>query len=253
MSSVVLATTHWDTTREGTAERRVFEDREKQLNEDFWKHLIDGGARPRRHENTPETALTILWEIVAKQTTATLKVQKEMNVDQLNLNETSAGREVNIELIKQQQQFEKEMKEIQKEMERAAEKQNKKYQEALAAEKAGFQKKLEDNIKMQKRLQQSAAQQMEERKALIEKLSAEVRNFKSLYREGREETSKLREEIAASQKAFQGAIAKASISSPTTGSSSSDGDAGIAAGMAMMIVAQTVAAAAVPAVLCNVM
>ena len=83
---VRLVTTMWDKVKDtNTAENRV-----AQLEGNFWKPLIDAGARHKRFENTPKSA----WDIVRDATgeSEALLLQEELVDADRRLNETTAGK-----------------------------------------------------------------------------------------------------------------------------------------------------------------
>ena len=83
---VRLVTTMWDKVNDtNTAENRV-----AQLEGNFWKPLIDAGARHRRFENTSESA----WNIIRDATGdfSPLLIQEELVDVERRLNETAAGK-----------------------------------------------------------------------------------------------------------------------------------------------------------------
>ena len=83
---VRLVTTMWDKVKDrNTAENRV-----KQLEDNFWKPLIDEGARHQKFENTPQSA----WNIIRNATgdPEALLLQEELVDAERRLNETTAGK-----------------------------------------------------------------------------------------------------------------------------------------------------------------
>ncbi|KIM59591.1 hypothetical protein SCLCIDRAFT_1217538 [Scleroderma citrinum Foug A] len=83
---VRLVTTMWDKVKDrNTAENRV-----KQLEGNFWKPLIDEGARHQKFENTPQSA----WKIIRNATgdPEALLLQEELVDAERRLNETTAGK-----------------------------------------------------------------------------------------------------------------------------------------------------------------
>ena len=83
---VRLVTTMWDKVKDS----HLAETRVAQLEGNFWKPLIDAGARHQRFENTPKSA----WDIVRDATgdPEVLLLQEELVDTERRLNETNAGK-----------------------------------------------------------------------------------------------------------------------------------------------------------------
>ncbi|TVY85414.1 hypothetical protein LSUE1_G000043 [Lachnellula suecica] len=263
MNSVILATTHWDTAKDDSLALQKLYDREKDLKQNYWAPLLQGGAISRRHDNTVKSAMEMLWEILAKNDTFVLKVQTEMNVGNLRLGETSAAKEINHELIAQQEKFRKEMLDIQKEQEKAFKKKDETYQKDLEREKKWYQKQLDESVNAQKRLQQSAQEQMETKLGEIKTLSDALQEIKSKQKSENEKSTTLREDIEALQKsneeykaALDQALAKmppastppaASVTTPNGFSVSGNED------VVLMTMGVAAVASVAPYVFCTVM
>ena len=82
---VRLVTTMWDVADTNTAESRVTE-----LEDTFWKPLIDAGARHRRFRNTPESAWNIIRDAIGD--SEVLLIQEELVDAKRRLNETTVGK-----------------------------------------------------------------------------------------------------------------------------------------------------------------
>ena len=91
-SRVRLVTTMWDKARD----RNAAENRVPQLEGNFWKPLIDQGARHLRFDNTPKSAWDIIngltGETVTVETDSALLLQEELVDAKKKLNETDAGK-----------------------------------------------------------------------------------------------------------------------------------------------------------------
>lgn len=85
MPNVIIATTMWDEVGEEKALLR-----QKELEESFWKDMLDSGCTTKQFKNTPESA----WDIVDSKMTDGLKLnlllQEEMGRHGKPINETSA-------------------------------------------------------------------------------------------------------------------------------------------------------------------
>ena len=116
---VILATTKWEkvTESEGIA-------REKQLSktEDYWGYMRKNGSQITRHYNNRKSAMTILLHLISPASKAprtsnvTLDIQSQMVDQGKPLHETSAGMELQVELIKERKRYEKKMAQLEKDL-----------------------------------------------------------------------------------------------------------------------------------------
>jgi hypothetical protein len=104
LSSVVLATSMWSKVSEEVGQRR-----EKQLkeNKDMWADMIRQGSVVFRHDDTQESAIKIIDFILHQRRTTVLSLQRQMNEEGMELEETDAGREYRRDLESQIQGLEK--------------------------------------------------------------------------------------------------------------------------------------------------
>jgi hypothetical protein len=85
MSSVCLVTTMWDEVAEATGVRR-----EAELEERFWKEMMDNGCKNRRFDNTFDSAWDSVADVVRNSSGRPLRLQEEMGGDNRRLSETAA-------------------------------------------------------------------------------------------------------------------------------------------------------------------
>jgi len=132
LRKVVLVTTFWD-----QVDYMVGEERERELRESalFWAIMLRHGSKVLRHYNDQSTAKAIiqhLLDIRTEQDQGTfLDIQKEMVVDKLQLDQTSAGKLMLSALEQQRLAFERELADLQKELEHAIEEQNRDHLQLL--------------------------------------------------------------------------------------------------------------------------
>ncbi len=87
LRNVVVLTTFWD--REDAA---VADEREKQMQEKFFKGVVDGGARFMRHDrSTAASARAVLSYVVVALAPVITQIQVEMGVEGRALIDTAAG------------------------------------------------------------------------------------------------------------------------------------------------------------------
>ena len=91
-SRVRLVTTMWDKAKN----RHAADSRVPQLENEFWKPLIDEGARHLKFDNTPKSAWDIINDLtgqpVTVETDSALLLQEELVDAKKKLNETNAGK-----------------------------------------------------------------------------------------------------------------------------------------------------------------
>ena len=90
MENVRLVTSMWDVKVDKTGAKHR-EYRESELTSNFWKPLIDEGARYERFENTKKSAWGIICDATAGEPEAVL-LQEELVDAGRRLNETAAGK-----------------------------------------------------------------------------------------------------------------------------------------------------------------
>ncbi|KAI0100423.1 P-loop containing nucleoside triphosphate hydrolase protein [Nemania sp. FL0031] len=173
LPSIALATTMWNAEEHEIQLRR---HRELSESENFWGGIV---ARENvfRHDNSTESAFKIIDCILAQQTSIVLEIQRQMVDEGLSLDQTSAGQELNKELLKQKRAFERRLKEASDEMQAEIAKGNREAAKEREKERQEFQLKFDEaerqraqlNLSMQRLLDQKDA----ENRRLLEELKAE--------------------------------------------------------------------------------
>jgi hypothetical protein len=154
LQNVLLVSTMWETTELSTGERR-----EKELvdTEDFWGLLLGGGAKVERHDNSRESAMRLLKNLVGKNR-VTMSIQKEMvnehkTLDQ-TLDQTLEGLKIVAELQKERDKVEKGLAEVQQMMKEAMQPQDQTV-ESLRQREVDMQEKIDLVIKGREQLKVS--------------------------------------------------------------------------------------------------
>jgi len=86
MPNVVIVTTMW-----GYIPKELGIRREQHLKREVWKDMLGNGCKVGRFEHTYESAWSIIGNLAAKNSGATLLIQEEMGNIGKSLNETRAG------------------------------------------------------------------------------------------------------------------------------------------------------------------
>ncbi|TDL17319.1 P-loop containing nucleoside triphosphate hydrolase protein [Rickenella mellea] len=142
LKNVIICTTMWDTVspEEGA-------DRELELETDFFKPVLDMQGHLVRHSpRTSSTAQDIIRRIIKNQP-GVLQIQKELVDDNLGIDETTAGTELNKELLEQAAKHREEMRKVEEDRERAIKENNKMMEDILTKER----QKLKDEAERKER------------------------------------------------------------------------------------------------------
>jgi WD40 repeat protein len=117
LPNVVLATSMWDDVPHDVAIKR-----EKELIEqpEWWGHMISKGSRTFRHDNTRESAITLVKEFLqVANPTVVLSLQEEMVDGHKTLEQTSAGVQLNEILAVERAKFQRELEALQEDFKEA--------------------------------------------------------------------------------------------------------------------------------------
>lgn len=149
LRKVVLTTTMWD-----KVPPREAEDREQQLinTPNFWGLMVSKGSTVYRHNNTVKSAIRIIEELARGNSTVTLDLQNQMVNQNQTLRETSAGRELESELIKEREKWAAELKDAQEQMKEAIRVRDQESEQALREVKDDYTTRIERLERDHKRL-----------------------------------------------------------------------------------------------------
>ena len=113
-SSVVIATTMWDRVNHEDGSRR-----EHQLvaTVEFWGDLVAQGARVVRYDDSYDSAMQLIHYVLDLYRTPVLQFQREAVEEDKPIDQTSAGRELQKDLIEQREQFERQLELLRRELE----------------------------------------------------------------------------------------------------------------------------------------
>ncbi len=177
-----IVTTYWNHIDEKDGAIR-----EAALKGGPFKPLIDAGAKLYRHDNKVESARSILSELIQKAPVKP-KIIEELNAGKA-LGDTSAGAVIIEEMKELEQQYEKEMAELNREIEEAT----KTKDEQLRAEVAEERRKLEEEIARAKEDRKKLETIRTTRSKPVEELDASTTHSPSMimHRVTQEETGLL--------------------------------------------------------------
>ncbi|KAI0080925.1 hypothetical protein K474DRAFT_1768932 [Panus rudis PR-1116 ss-1] len=137
MGNVAIVTNMW-----GEIDFTKGEAREKELREGdlFFKPALDHGASLLRHDGTTESAENILRSLIYKDHFV-LQLQRELIIERKDVAHTTAGLVLDRELTEQAEKYEKEMKEIQDEVQDALDSKDKATADELTLAREDLEKK----------------------------------------------------------------------------------------------------------------
>lgn len=169
LKHVLLVTTMWDKVSEQEAIQR-----EKELIDtpEFWGWMLSKGSSCHRHYNTEDSARDIVQHIANHDVPIATDLQKQLVDEQRALDETSAGRELQNEILKEKEKWANERRHIVKNMKKAIRKHDRETEEAMREERDRCTlmiQKAEEDTKALRANMEKLLEQRDKRVALMEK------------------------------------------------------------------------------------
>ncbi|KAL5586668.1 hypothetical protein FOBRF1_016538 [Fusarium oxysporum] len=166
--NVILATTFWDELQDES--KGAAREHELISTPEWWGYMSNKGSRIRRFQNTRESALEIVNELVDLPA-VTLQIQEEIVEQGLGVDQTTAGEALNEELNKLREQHQAQLNSIREEKEQAIKDRDvqlEKMLDKLEQEKQQFMRRLEseqaalhaDRREQQRRMEQAFNDQL---------------------------------------------------------------------------------------------
>jgi hypothetical protein len=178
--AVVLATTMWERVPPDEGDRR---EQELRATGEFYKSMLDNGAHLLRHMDNRNSAMAILSHLINRGKTTVLAMQHEMSEQNLELQQTAAGKELNSEILRQTEMFNNRLRETEARMQQALEEKD----DQLARDLASQQDELNQRIL-------EAQRGREELQVTMQKLFVEKEKQFNEMKKQYEEERKQREE-----------------------------------------------------------
>lgn len=117
LTKVVLVTTMWDKVSPAEGEAR---ERELVDTPEFWGWMVSKGSSCHRHDNTEASARSIVGGLAAhKAPPVATDLQRQLVDEHRSLDQTSAGRELQGEMLKEKAKWARERGEIEEQMKAA--------------------------------------------------------------------------------------------------------------------------------------
>ena len=142
LSSVVLATTMWD-SRGSQADKQM---RQQALIETagFWGSMIDQGSTVLRHDNTQASAFKIIDHIIEQKRSVVLDIQRQMVDKRMIIEDTSAGQETMRAVLEEKKKMQERLERSKEELHEALQTKVQENVEVLQREKEGFESKIKE-------------------------------------------------------------------------------------------------------------
>lgn len=140
LKKVILATTMWDKVSEKRGHRREVELTNTQ---EFWGWMVEKGSAVRRHYNTPESAKNIIDKLANHDKKFVTDLQKQLVDEGLTLDQTSAGKELQSELLKERERWTKRLEQVQADMKAAIEENDKEMEKIMREERDRYTRMIE--------------------------------------------------------------------------------------------------------------
>ena len=223
LKKVILVTTMWDRISDEEGVKR-----EKELTEtpEFWGWMLAKGSTCHRHCNTEESAKQVVHQLSNHNTPIATELQKQLIDENRSLDQTSAGRELQSEILKEKKKWAKERREIEENMKAAIRQRDRETEEMMREERDRYTRMIQKaesdtgalrstmesllaqrdkrvaRMEMQMQKQQEAhmaelkeikkiQQRLEREKAELEKERAKEKQERKREREAREEQARL--------------------------------------------------------------
>ena len=174
LQNVILVTNMWEDVA-----RDVGEAREKELTTNFFKPVLDKGARLTRHHNTVKSAHGIIRSIM-ENVPIPLQIQRELVDEGKDVIDTAAGEAINKELNEQIRRHQEELKAVKEDMLKALKEKDEETRQELEEETCRLQEQM-DKMRMNS---ESMASDLQEEKR---KMGEAMREMQEKARKEREQ------------------------------------------------------------------
>lgn len=169
LKRVILVTSMWDKISNDEAVRR-----EKELIDtpEFWGWMLQKGSSSHRHYNTEASAMEIVSKLASFTTPIATALQTQLVDERRTLDQTSAGRELQSELLKEKKKWDRERREIEEQMKAAIRQRDREAEEMMREERDRYTsmiKKVEKDTGALRLTMESLLAQRDERVERMEK------------------------------------------------------------------------------------
>ena len=168
LKNVILVTNMW-----GDVSRNVGEDRERELSEEFFRPVLDKGAKMVRHYDTWQSAHDIIRGILENQS-VTVPVQVELVDEGKNIVDTAAGEVVNRGLKELAKKHEATLREVQEVMKQALKRKDEERKQELEEQAKEVKEQIEKVKKESEEMTSKYAAEKERMEAKMKKMEEHI-------------------------------------------------------------------------------
>lgn len=193
LKNVVVVTNMWE-----LLDHHVGEEREAELatRDSFFRPVLQRGAQLARHHNTKDSGFDILRRII-NNTPMSLRIQRELIDEKIDITKTAAGAELNRALLQQIMKHRAEIKQIQYEMREAIKQKDEETRRDLEQETTRLQTEMQKMHDDSKKLAFHYSQERVRLEMRLQEVASEAR------REAVELSANYQKQIAALQDKLQ--------------------------------------------------
>ncbi|KAF4156923.1 hypothetical protein CNMCM6069_006219 [Aspergillus lentulus] len=137
LKKVILVTTMWDKVPADEGARR---EAELINTPEFWGWMLGKGSSCHRHNNMEASARSIVARLANHKTPITTDLQRQLVDENKSLDQTSAGRELQGELLKEKEKWARERWEIEEQMKAAIEQRDREAEQMMREERDRYTK-----------------------------------------------------------------------------------------------------------------
>jgi len=180
LKNVILVTNMW-----GGVSEDVGEARERELTTNFFKPVLDKGAKIVRHHNTAQSAHNVIRRVMGNRP-ITLQIQRELVDEGKDITDTAAAEVINEELNGEIRRLQAELRDIKVEM-----------KEAVKGNDEETKQELEEGAR---KLQEQVIKMMMDWEGMTSSYIEEKKRTEQVMRQMQEEARRERERIEAAYK-----------------------------------------------------
>ncbi|KIM94588.1 hypothetical protein OIDMADRAFT_79278, partial [Oidiodendron maius Zn] len=177
MANVVLATTMWDSLK-GNEDLMKARNVQAELEDpkcDWWYDMIQLGSKTFKHYGNVSTATDIIDYIMGLKNDAVLDIQRQMIDDHRTLDQTTAGQEMQKDLLKAKEEYQEAFDEAVEGMKIAVEEKNNKLAELYARKQDEYLKKIKASEEQVEQLRQDFTKIQKEKDEESKKMIAALK------------------------------------------------------------------------------
>ncbi|KAL4871500.1 hypothetical protein BDV12DRAFT_194266 [Aspergillus spectabilis] len=137
LKKVILVTTMWDKV---PAEEGTRREQELINTAEFWGWMLGKGSTFHRHNNTEASARGIVTRLAGHKAPITTDLQRQLVDEHRSLDQTSAGRELQSEMLKEKAKWAQEKKEIEQQMHAAIKQHDRETEQIMREERDRYTK-----------------------------------------------------------------------------------------------------------------